>query len=320
MKPKVLLYSYMTESIKKKLENYCNVIFIDKNEPNFNNKIKPHLAYLEGIIGDGLEINKKLIQRAEKLKVISNISAGFDNLDIETINDNEIIATNTPGVLTETTADLIFSLILTTARNIPQLDRYIKEGKWESFVRQDWYGTDVNGKILGIIGMGEIGKAIARRAKFGFNMPILYHNRSKSIDGEKELDATYCSMEQLLTKSDFICLMTPLTKETHYLIGEKEFSLMKDTAIFINGSRGSTVDEKALIQALKNKVIASAGLDVYQKEPIENSNPLLQMDHIVTLPHVGANTIENKLAMDKLATENLIKGLKGETPYNPIKI
>lgn len=320
MKPKVLLYSYVTESVRAELESTCDVIFIDMNDPDFNKKIKPHLASLEGIIGDGLKIDKSMVECAKKLKIISNISVGYDNLDMETINKNNIIATNTPGVLTETTADLVFSLILSTARKIPQLDRHVKAGNWNKLVGPKWYGTDVHGKTLGIIGMGEIGQAIARRAKFGFNMPILYHNRSKSIDGEKELNATYCSMEQLLIKSDFICLMTPLTKDTHYLIGEKELSLMKNTAIFINGSRGLTVDEDALIKALKSQKIASAGLDVYQKEPILDNNPLLQMDHVVTLPHVGSDTTENKLAMDKLATENLIKGLRNETPSNPINI
>lgn len=318
MKPKVILYSKLNDEVMCKLEENCEVIFVEMNDPDFDKKIAPYLAEVQGIIGDGLTIDKSLIDLAPNVKVISNISVGYDNLDMESINERGIIATHTPEILTETTADLMFTLLLSTARKVTQLDRHVKEGKWKGPVSSELFGIDVYGKTLGIIGMGRIGQAIARRGKFGFNMPVLYHNRSRNIQAEEELNAKYCSMEELLTESDFICLMTPLSKETHHLIGEKEFSLMKEAAIFVNGSRGHTVDEKALIHALESGQITAAGLDVYQQEPIALDNPLLQMDHVITLPHVGSDTYENKLAMDELASKNLINALRGEKPPTPI--
>lgn len=318
MKPKVILYSKLNASVMRELEDSCDVIFIEMNDPDFFQKISPYLPEVEGIIGDGLKIDKSMIERATNLKVISNISVGYDNLDMDTINERGIVATNTPEILTETTADLMFTLILSTARRVGQLDRHVKEGRWKGSINSELFGVDVHGKTLGIIGMGRIGQAIAQRGKFGFNMRILYYNRTRNIQAEEKLEARYCSMKELLTEADFICLMTPLTKETRHLIGEKEFSLMKDSAIFINGSRGHTVDEQALINALENRKILAAGLDVYQQEPISVDNPLLKMDHVITLPHVGSDTYENKLAMDKLATENLKKVLRGETPPTPI--
>lgn len=318
MKPKVLLYSKLNQTVMSKLEETLDVIFVEKHDPQFAEKIAPHLSVVEGIIGDGLKISTSLLEKATNLKVISNISVGYDNLDMKAINKRAIIATNTPDVLTETTADLMFTLLLSTARRVAQLDRYVKGGQWKRPIDSELFGTDVHGKKLGMIGMGRIGQAIARRGRFGFQMPILYHNRSRKMDGEKELDASYCTLKELLTEADFVCLMTPLTKETRHLIGEEEFALMKESAIFINGSRGHTVDEQALINALETKQIKAAGLDVYQEEPIRIDNRLLQMDHVITLPHVGSDTDENRLAMDELATENMIKVLQGEKPLTPI--
>lgn len=320
MKPKVLLYSNIHNDVMKKLEENCEVIYADRHDQTFDQKVAAHLPEVEGMIGDGLKIDDSLLKQAPKLKVISNISVGYDNLDMEAIRERGIIATNTPGILTETTADLMFTLLLSTARRVAEMDKYVKDGKWTRPIAPELFGTDVHGKTLGVIGMGRIGQAIARRGKFGFDMPILYHNRSRKEEAEKELDATYCELEELLSKADFICLMTPLTKETEHLIGAKEFSLMKESAIFINGSRGRTVDEQALIRALETKQIRAAGLDVYQEEPVSPDNPLLKMDHVITLPHIGADSSENRLAMDELATENVIKVLHGEDPPTPIHI
>ena len=314
LKPKVILYSKITDSVFKKMKDMCEVKFVDMTDSDFYNKILPILPDVQGIIGDGLNIDQNIIDHAPRLKIVSNISVGYDNLDLELLNKRGILATNTPEILTETTADLMFSLILSTARKVPFLDRHVKAGHWDGVVNFDLFGTDVHGKILGIIGMGRIGEAIARRGKFGFNMPILYHNRSRKPEAEKELEATYCTLDELLRDADFVCLMTPLTKETYHLIGEREFNLMKESAIFINGSRGDTVDEAALVQALQSNKIKAAGLDVYREEPISKDHPLLEMDHVVTLPHVGSNTIENKLNMDELALKNLLAGLSGEVP------
>ena len=180
--------------------------------------------------------------------------------------------------MNETVADLAFGLLLATARRIPELDRFVKEGNWQPTTDYvDLYGKDVHGTTLGIIGMGRIGEAIAKRAKFGFDMDILYHNRNRNLEAEQKYGAEYCDLEALLVKSDYVLLMTPLTKETFHLIGEKEFKLMKETAIFINVSRGQTVDEQALIRALENKEIYGAGLDVFEKEPVEPRQSITQV-------------------------------------------
>lgn len=318
MKPKIILYSDIKDEIRKELEDACEVIFVHMDDECFVEKVAPFLSEVEGIIGDGLTIDRSMIERIPNLKVISNISVGYDNLDIEAINEQGIVATNTPEVLTETTADLMFTLIMCAARKVTQLDRYVKEGKWNSAIGFDLFGTDIHDKTLGVIGMGRIGKAIARRGKFGFNMQVLYHNRSRNIEAEEELDVQYCELDELLQKADFICLMTPLKDDTYNLIGMREFELMKGSAIFINGSRGYTVDEQALITALETGQIAAAGLDVFQQEPVSIENPLLKMDHVITLPHVGSDTHENKLRMDDLGVKNLLKVLRGEKPLTPI--
>lgn len=215
--------------------------------------------------------------------------------------------------------DAIFGLLLSTARRMPELDRYVKEGEWKRGMTEDLFGVDVHHKVLGIIGMGRIGSAIAKRAKYGFDMNILYHNRSRNEEAEQKYQATYCELDELLTQSDFVCLMTPLTKETEERIGYREFSLMKKSAIFINGSRGKTVKEQDLIRALQEKQILAAGLDVFAQEPLPLDNSLLQMKHVVTLPHIGSATAETMLAIAKLAAENLVKGATGKRPPSLIQ-
>lgn len=312
--PFIVAYTPFEEQILEKLRQIGEVFVIDKKQGSFREQLAKHLPQASGLIGSGLKVNAELLDRAPKLQIVSNYSVGYDNLDIPELTKRGIMATNTPDVLTETTADLMFGLMMATARRLPQLDRLVKEGKWIQSIGKELFGTDVHGKTLGIIGMGRIGEAIARRAKFGFNMPILYHNRSRSEQAELELDARYCQLDELLMQSDYVCLMTPLSPETVNLIGAREFGLMKKTAIFINGSRGATVDELALIHALETKQIAAAGLDVYVKEPLPASSPLLKMDHVVTLPHVGSATIATRLAMENLAADNLIVGLTGKRP------
>jgi len=219
---------------------------------------------------------------------------------------NGIIGTHTRGVLDETVTDLIFGLMLSTARRINELDTYMRNGEWTSGNDRHLYGLDVYGQTLGIIGLGRIGESIVRRAVSGFNMDVLYHNRSRKPELEQNLGVQYEAMEELLTKSDFVIVMTPLTKETTHLIGKKEFELMKDTAIFINASRGPIVDEKALIDALENKKIFAAGLDVFEQEPINPANPLLKLDNVVLTPHIGSATKRTREDMAKLAAENVV--------------
>jgi gluconate 2-dehydrogenase len=235
------------------------------------------------------------------------------------LSKRNIIATNTPDVLNDTVADTIFGLLLATARRMPELDQFVKNGEWKETLKEDHFGVDVHHKTLGIIGMGGVGSAIAKRAHFGFDMDILYHGRSRKEEEEQTYNATYCSLEELLQKSDFVCLMTPLTPQTEGLMGKREFELMKQSAIFINGSRGKTVDEEALINALRAEEILGAGLDVFAQEPVSPANPLLSMKNVVTLPHIGSATAETRLKMAMLGAENLVAGLKGETPPNLIK-
>jgi glyoxylate/hydroxypyruvate/2-ketogluconate reductase len=318
LKPKVIVSRKVPEDVITFLSGKFEVKYYrDLETENYADFLKElHTAH--GILGAGLKMNKELLDQAPNLKIISNISVGYDNLDLVELKKRDIQATNTPGVLVDTTADTIFGLLLATARRMPELDFYVKSGKWNGTKDEGLFGVDVHHKVLGIIGMGSIGSAIAKRAHLGFDMDILYHNRSRNEQVEHEYHAQYCELDELLSKSDFVCIMTPHTPETDKMIGEREFRLMKESSIFINGSRGKNVDETALINALQNKWILAAGLDVYETEPINKDNPLLTIPNVVTLPHIGSATKETREKMAMLAAENLAKGLEGGTPANLI--
>ena len=316
---KVIVYNRLEKPVLEKLKETCDVHFFKDIDPKTDPDFLHHLKDAEGIMGLELQVDKDLLNLAPKLKVVSNVSVGYNNLDVAELTKRGILATNTPGVLDHTVADTIFGILIATARRIPELDQYVKSGNWRTAIPgPEYYGVDVHHKTLGIIGMGRIGQEIARRAHLGFNMDILYHTRTRKSEAENKYQATHCSLEDLLKKSDFVCLMTPLTPETEGMIGKKEFELMKDSAIFINGSRGKTVVEKELIEALQSGDIAAAGLDVFEQEPIQPDNPLLNMKNVVSTPHVGSSTFETELAMSELAAKNLIAGLKGEKPANLI--
>lgn len=318
MKQKVIAYNRVERPVLRSLTEKYDVPFFKDIDPTSDSIFLQHLQEAEGIIGLDLQVNAELIKHAPRLKIVSNVSVGYNNLDLSALRANGIMATNTPGVLTDTVADNIFGLLVATARRMPELDHYVKSGKWNQTLGEDYFGTDVHHKTLGIIGLGRIGKAIAKRAHFGFDMPILYHTRTRKPDVEHEFQATHCSLDELLKTADFIILMTPLTPETEGMIGKREFQLMKNDAIFINGSRGATIVEEDLISALKNKDIHAAGLDVFHQEPVEKDNPLLSMSNVVTLPHIGSSTVETELKMSELAATNLEAGLRGEKPPNLI--
>jgi len=314
MRKKVIVANRLEEEVLDELKKHVELkCFFDISSTE-NEAFVKELHDTEGIIGYGLEVNEELLEKAPNLKIVSNVSVGYNNLDIAAMTERNVMATNTPDVLTDTVADAIFGLLLATARRIPELDRLVKNRKWESDLKPEHYGVDVHHKTLGIIGMGRIGQAIAHRAHHGFHMDILYYNRSKKPEAEEKYDATYRALDDLLQESDYVLLMTPLTEETEGMLGKREFALMKETGIFINGSRGKTIVEKDLIAALKNKEIAAAGLDVFDIEPVEHDNPLLDMPNVVTLPHIGSSTFETELAMSKLACKNLLAGLNGEKP------
>lgn len=319
MKPKVIVYKKVDKKIVDFINSACHIVYFENLDSDTYPEFLHELKTADGLLGSGLKVDQELLDMAPQLKIVSNISVGYDNLDLAALSARGVMATNTPGVLNDTVADTVMGLILAAARRIPELDHWVKSGEWNSGLAEQWFGVDVHHKVLGIVGMGGIGTEVAKRAHLGFDMEILYHNRSRNKDAEERYGSTYCSMEDLLKKSDFVCLMTPLTPETEKLMGKREFELMKESAIFINGSRGNTVDEAALIHALKTGEILGAGLDVFVKEPVNLDNPLLSMKNVVTLPHIGSATYETRFKMAMLAATNLITGLKGETPANLIK-
>lgn len=249
------------------------------------------------------------------LKVIANYAVGYNNIDVEEATKRGIMVTNTPGVLTETTADLAWALMMAIARRIVEADRFVREGKFRGWEPMLLLGTDVHGATLGIVGFGRIGQAMARRA-LGFNMKVLYYDNARVPEQiEKELKATYVDLPTLLKESDFVSLHVPLTKETHHLIGEKELRMMKRGAYLINTARGPVVDEKALVKALKEGWIKGAALDVFENEP-EVEPELLKLENVVLAPHIASASYATRSKMSIMAAENIIKALSGEIPPN----
>ncbi len=261
------------------------------------------------MLGD--KIDSKVMDAAgPNLKVISCYSVGYDHVDIDEATKREIMVTNTPNVLANTAADLAFSLILTAARNIVNADRYVRNGNWKYGWTPDLFlGYDVYGSTLGIIGLGEIGTLVARRAR-GFDMKVIYYGKSRKLRTESELDLTYVTLDELLQRSDFVSIHASLNKDSFHMIDESKFKLMKKTAFLINTSRGKVINERHLISALKDKVIAGAAFDVYENEPISRSNPLLQMSQTILLPHIGSATFRTRSKMAEVAANNVVNFFK----------
>jgi len=316
MKKKVILYRNIPVAERQRLEAEFDVTFFNGISNDNKGAFTAALADAEGLIGSSIRMSPELLDLAPKLKAASTISVGTDQYDLAYLAKRGIPLMHTPGVLNETTADTMFTLIMCTARRAIELSNMVREGRWTSNIGENLYGTDIHGKTLGIIGMGRIGYAIAKRGHFGFNMKIQYSNRSRKLDAEQDLNATYMDMEELLKTSDFVCVMTPLTAETERLIGANEFALMKKDAIFINGSRGKVIDEAALIDALSNGTIRAAGLDVSEVEPLPGDSPLCKLDNAVLFPHIGSATTETRLAMMTCAVDNLINALNGDISKN----
>jgi glyoxylate reductase len=263
------------------------------------------------------KIDAELLDRAPKLRVVSQMAVGYDNVDVAACTARGVAVGNTPGVLTETTADLTFALLLATARRIVEADRYTRSGEWQTWSPMLLTGPDVHHATLGIIGMGRIGYEMARRAR-GFEMTVLYTDTRRSEAAEGDFGARYVDMDTLLAESDFVTVHTPLLPETRHLMGAAQFAKMKPTAIFINTSRGPVVDQAALYEALKSRTIAAAGLDVYEIEPLPLDDPLLTLDNAVLLPHIGSASIATRTKMAVLAAENLVAGLEGRPLPNPV--
>ena len=260
-------------------------------------------------------IDAKLLETCPQLKAAANIAVGYNNIDLAACTARGVMATNTPGVLDDSTADLAWALMLATARRITEVESYIRAGEWTGWRLKQWLGVDVHHATLGIIGMGRIGQAIAKRA-WGFDMKVIYSNRKPvGPDIERRLNATYMSKDELLRQADFVVLQMPYSPETHHLIGATELKKMKPGAILINSTRGGVVDDAALIEALKNGTLRGAGLDVFENEPRLNPG-FLQLRNVVLAPHIGSSTEATRRAMAMTAARNLVAALTGDTPPN----
>ena len=263
------------------------------------------------------KIDSVVMDELESLKVISNIAVGYDNIDIAAATQRGIMVTNTPGVLTETTADLAFALLLAAARRIPEADQYIRAGKFKNWqLMQAHMGVDVYEKTLGIVGMGAIGQAVAKRASKGFDMRVIYYSLSRKESAEKEYQAKFVEFDELLALSDFISIHVPLSEKTQHMFSSEEFKKMKHTAILINTARGPVVEEAALVEAIKNDQIRGAALDVFEKEPKVHPELVKMKENVVLAPHIGSASIETRLRMAKMAAMNMAEGLKGNRPPN----
>ncbi len=262
------------------------------------------------------KIDAALMNAAPRLRVISNMAVGYDNIDIPAATRRGIVVGNTPGVLTETTADFAFALLMATARRVVEADGYTRKGRWKTWGPMMLLGQDIHHATLGIIGLGRIGAEVAKRGK-GFGMKVLYYDQQRWREEERRLGVEYISeLSALLAMSDFVTIHVPLNSQTHYLIGPAEFALMKPTAILVNTSRGHVVDQKALYEALKSRQILAAAIDVTEVEPIPPDDPLLTLDNLVITPHIASASVATRTKMATMAAENLITGLSGQIPPN----
>jgi len=313
IKPKVFVTREIPDPGLEILRKHCEV------EVNKEDRVLTKEEIIAGIKGkDALlclltdTIDEDIIEANPNLKVIANYAVGYNNVDVNAASKYGIPVTNTPGVLTDTTADLTFALLLSAARRIVESDKYMRAGKYKGWAPKLLLGYDIYGKKLGIIGFGRIGSAVAKRAA-GFGMKILYYEH----DGPKDtgIDAEFMEFEELLREADFVTLHVPLNERTKHMISHKEFEIMKTNAILINTSRGSVVNEEALVKALQTGEIAGAGLDVFEDEPAMKPG-LAELDNAVIVPHIGSATIDTRNKMATMAAENVIAALKCEVPPN----
>ncbi len=316
MKPRIVITREIFDDVIDYLKPHCDVDANQADAPYTPDALAARLAR-----GDGLmcaltdKIDAALIARAPQLKVVANIAVGYNNIDVPACTARGIKVTNTPGVLDDSTADMAFALMLSTARRITEVESYIRKGEWTGWKLKQWLGVDVHHATLGIIGMGRIGQAIAKRAA-GFDMKVIYHNRKRvSPEIEARVNATHVGMDELLAQSDFIILQMPYSPDTHQLIGAAQLAKMKSTAILINSTRGGVVDDKALIHALKTGVIRAAGLDVFEGEP-KLDRGFLELKNVVLTPHIGSSTEATRRAMAMTAAQNLVAALSGQKPPN----
>jgi gluconate 2-dehydrogenase len=316
VKPRVLVTREVFDETLAHLREHCDVEANQDDIAMSAEELAKCAADKDGIVCSLTDrIDAQLIAACAKLKVVANIAVGFNNIDVAACTGRGVMVTNTPGVLDDSTADLAWTLMLGAARRITEVERRVRNGEWTGWRLKQWLGTDVHHATLGIVGMGRIGQAIARRAA-GFDMRVLYHNRSRvAEDIERRLGATWTSLDELLRQSDFVVLQVPYSPATHHLIGAMQLAKMKATAILINSTRGGVVDDEALVEALKTRSIRAAGLDVFENEP--KLNPaFLELDNVVLAPHVGSSTEATRRAMAMTAAKNAVAALTGAPPPN----
>ena len=317
---KVLVARPIFPDVIERLRQYFEV---DANpgEPLPADEFARRMADRDGALLAGDPVTAKVLEGAPNLKVVSNMAVGYNNFDMQALNAHGVLGTNTPDVLNESTADFGWSLMMAAARRITESEHFLRAGKWGTWSYDAFLGADVYGSTLGVIGMGRIGQALARRAR-GFNMRVIYHNRSRVAPAiEAELNAEYASKADLLRQADHVVLVLPYTAENHHTIGAAELASMKPTATLTNIARGGIVDDAALIEALRNKTIAAAGLDVFEGEPSFNRD-FLGLSNVVLTPHIASATESTRRAMANLAADNLIaalgEGPRAGNPPNPI--
>ena len=312
MKPIVTVTNIFPQVALDKLSSECD-LKINRTSLT-KEELKQKISGSDAVISYLTDrIDQDIIDRGTKLKIIANYGAGFNNIDVTYASERGIWVTNTPNVLHETTADLTWAMILGAARRIVSADRYTREGKFQGWGAKLFLGGDVHEKTLGIIGLGEIGRSVARRA-IGFNMRTLYYQRNRlPKEEEKKLNAEHVTFEQILRESDFLTLHVPLTEETEYMIGNDEIALMKKTAYLIHTARGKIIDDYALVAALREGRLAGAALDVYEAEP-ELTEGMRELDNLMILPHIGSASFETRDKMALLVADNIFDALEGKTP------
>lgn len=319
MRPKVYVSRKIPEQAMAMVRNVAEVNSWDREDLVVPREVLlravPEVDGILSLLTD--RIDGELMDAAPRLKVVSNFAVGFDNIDVGAATKRGIVVTNTPEVLTETVADFAFCLILAAARRLVEADGYARAGKWKTWEPMLLAGQDIHRATLGLIGLGRIGSAVARRAK-GFEMRVLYYDVVRREDLEKSQGIEYCAFEEVLRTADVISVHVPLMESTRHLIGREQFALMKKTAVFVNTSRGPIVDQKALTEALQNRQIFAAGIDVFEQEPVSRDDPLLKLDNVVVVPHIASASVPTRVRMATLAAENLVAVLQGKTPPNPV--
>ncbi|MEM2407093.1 MAG: glyoxylate reductase [Sulfolobales archaeon] len=321
MKPKVFITRELFDDIIERISQYYDVNVWDRyQQPPYEVLLRQvrEVDALVSLLTDRIDCS--LLQNAPKLRIVAQYAVGFDNIDVECATKLGIYITNTPGVLTESTAELAWALILAVSRRIVESDVFVRWGEWYR-IKTAWHpkmmlGVELKGKILGVIGLGRIGRRVAEIGSRGFGMKVIYYDVIRNYEVERELGIEFRELPELLKEADVVSIHVPLTQETRHLIDEKTLKLMKRSAILVNTSRGAVVDTEALVKALRDGWIAGAGLDVFEEEPLNPNHPLTALKNVVIVPHIGSATYEARHAMAEAVADNLISFYKGQVPPN----